>query len=293
MKVFRTPEERFQGLPGFDYEPSYEEIDGLRLARTDVGQGPPVVFLHGEPTWSYLWRKVIPPVRDSGHRCIALDHAGFGRSDKPLDPGWQGLENHVAVTGELFERLDIRNATVVLHDWGGPIGFHVALAHPDRVARLVILDTAVDPREVWMNETWVRFRSFVEETEGPSVAELVRATSLRGLSDDVAAAYEAPYPTTASKAPVRGLVMSVPAADAPEGREMAETICSGLREDPRPMLMLWARSDPILTLASGERLASRIGRRIDHVIDDSGHCMPEDQGEMLGGLIAEWLAGSR
>lgn len=288
--MFRTPEERFQDLPGFAYEPSYEEVNGLRLARVDVGHGPPVVLLHGEPAWSYVWRKVMPPLLAAGRRCVALDHAGFGRSDKPLDTGWQSLERHVELTNALFERLDLRDATVVLHDWGGPIGFNVALAQPERVTRVVVLDTTVDAREVWMNDNWVRFRRFVEATEDLPVGEVMRATCIDGLSDDEAAAYEAPYPTLASKAGLRGLAMSVPAADEPDLPAVVEALYARVRSDLRPMLMIWGESDLFLTLASGQRLAARLGRRIDHVISGAGHGLQEDRGELVGQLIAEWLA---
>lgn len=290
MEIFRTPEERFNGLPGFEYEPSYEEVDGLRLGRVDVGDGPPVVLLHGEPAWSYVWRKVMPPLLDAGFRCVALDHAGFGRSDKPLDPGWQGLEQHVELTNALFERLDLRDATVVLHDWGGPIGFRVAIAQPERVARVVALDTTVDAREAWMNDNWVRFRRFVEATEDLPVGELMRATCIDGLSDDEAAAYEAPYPTDASKAGLRGLAMSVPSADNPDLPAGVEQLYAAVRNDPRPMLIIWGESDLFLTLASGQRMAARMGRRIDHVLPGAGHGLQEDRGELVGRLIAEWVS---
>src|SRR5881227_3063038 len=140
---FRTPAERFAGLPDFPFEAQYREVDGLRLAHLDEGEGAPVVFFHGEPTWSYLWRKVIPPVRDAGFRCIAPDYAGFGRSDKPTDIGWYSYDGHAGHAAQLVEELDLRDATVVIHDWGGPIGLRVAVEHPDRVARLVILDSGL------------------------------------------------------------------------------------------------------------------------------------------------------
>ena len=128
--IVRTPDERFEALPGFAFEPHYREVDGLRLAHLDEGEGPPVVFFHGEPTWSYLWRKVIPPVRDAGYRCIAPDHAGFGRSDKPTDLGWYSYDRHAELTATLLDDLDLRDATVVVHDWGGPIGLRLAVEHP-------------------------------------------------------------------------------------------------------------------------------------------------------------------
>ena len=122
MDVLRTPDERFDDLPGFHLAPTYREVDGLRLAHIDEGEGPPVVFFHGEPTWSFLWRKVIPPVRDAGFRCIAPDYAGFGRSDKPTDLAWYSYDRHVELTATLLTDLDLRDATAVVHDWGGRSG---------------------------------------------------------------------------------------------------------------------------------------------------------------------------
>src|SRR2546421_12617273 len=118
----RTPDELLEGLPEFPFQPSYSEFDGLRLAHLDEGEGPPVVFFHGEPTWSFLWRKVIPPVRDAGYRCIAPDLAGFGRSDKPADIDWYSYDRHTELIAGLLTELDLRDATAVVHDWGGPIG---------------------------------------------------------------------------------------------------------------------------------------------------------------------------
>src|SRR4051794_22850575 len=191
MDVFRTPDERFDGLPDFDFEPHYREVDGLRLAHLDVGEGQPVVFFHGEPTWSYLWRKVIPPVRDAGFRCIAPDHAGFGRSDKPTDIGWYSYDRHVELAAALLADLDLRDATVVVHDWGGPIGLRLAAEHPDRIARMVIMDTGLFTGEQKMSDSWVAFRDFVERTEDLPISFLVKGACARGMDDDVAAAYDA------------------------------------------------------------------------------------------------------
>lgn len=286
-EVFRTPEARFEGLPDFPYEANYRMVGDLRLAHLDVGEGPPVVMLHGEPAWSFIWREVIPPVRDAGYRCVVPDHAGYGRSDKPTDPAWHSLERHVELTSSLLEDLDLREVSLVVHDWGGPIGLTVAMAHPDRVARIVTLDTAIDPTEPWMSEVWVRFREFVERTADLPVGELMQGTCVHTLQDEVVAAYEAPYPTPESKAGLKGLAMSVPRGDD----EQFARLRAALARDSRPVLMLWGEDDLILTLASGERLASSIGRRIDHVIPDAGHGLQEDQGPTVGRLIAGWLVG--
>ena len=288
--AFRTPEERFGDLPDFDFEPQYRTVGDLRLAYLDVGEGLPVVMLHGEPSWSFIWREVIPFIRDAGFRCIVPDHAGFGRSDKPTDPSWHSLDRHVALTGALLEDLDLRDATLVVHDWGGPIGFTLALSHAERVTRIVSLDTAIDPREAWMSEVWVRFREFVEATEDFPTGQMMQTSCFTELPDEVIAAYDAPFPTAEAKAGLTGLPMSVPRVKPDDPTPAAyENIIEGLRSDARPILILWGHDDLILTVASGERLASRIGRKIDHVIPDAGHGLQEDQGPLVGGLIADWL----
>jgi haloalkane dehalogenase len=292
-EAFRTPEERFTDLPGFDFEPGYRTVGDLRLAHLDEGEGSPVVMLHGEPSWSFIWLRVLPPIREAGYRCVVPDHAGFGRSDKPLDPNWHSLDKHVQLTASLLEDLDLRDVTLVGHDWGGPIGATVALSAPDRVSRIVVLDTVIDPREAWMSEMWVRFREFVESTEDFPAGEIMRATCFRGLADEAIAAYDAPYPTVESKAALTGLPLSVPRIATDEQAGPWEDLCDALRQDPRPILVIWGQDDLILTVASGERLASRIGRRVDHVIPEAGHGLQEDQGPLIGGLIADWLADER
>src|ERR1700748_2817778 len=139
----RTPDELLEGLPDFPFQSSYREHDGLRLAHLDEGDGAPVIFFHGEPTWSFLWRTVIPPVRDAGYRCIAPDLPGFGRSDKPIDFDWYSYDHHGEAAAPLLEELDVHDATIVVHDWGGPIGLRLAVEHPDRIARIAVLDTGL------------------------------------------------------------------------------------------------------------------------------------------------------
>ena len=290
-EIFRTPDECFARLPGFGFDPAYREVGGLRLAHVDVGEGPPVLMVHGSPTWSFIWRKVIPPLVDAGYRCIAPDHAGYGRSDKPLDAGWYSLERHVELTGSILEELDLRDVTMVVHDWGGPIGLSLALMQPERISRIVILDTAIDPREAWMNEAWVRMRDFIRETEELPIREMMRTVVVNELDPGVATAYEAPFPTPESSAVLWGMMASVPPPDDPDGIAAADAFYDALRADPRPMLGIWADSDTFLTLASGQRLMSRIGRQLDHVVAGAGHALQEDQGELVGRLIAEWLRG--
>lgn len=287
MEVYRTPDARFDGIPGFDYEPRYRQVGDLRLAHVEAGEGPPVLMLHGEPAWSFIYRKLFPPIMDAGYRCIAADHAGFGRSDKPLDPGWYGIERYVELTATLLDDLDLTDLTLVIHDWGGPVGAWLALTHRDRIARMVILDTALDPKEVWMNDSWVRFREMVESTEDLPIGQIMRLTCARELAEDVIAAYDAPFPEVAAQGGAHGLALSTPRTVVTP--PATSRLYDALRDDPLPVLMLWGELDAVLTLATGQRLASAIGRRIDHVIPGAGHGLQEDQGELVGSLIADWL----
>jgi haloalkane dehalogenase len=290
MDVFRTPDERFADLPGFDFEPHYREVDGLRLAHIDEGDGPPVVFFHGEPTWSYLWRKVIGPVRDAGHRCIAPDYAGFGRSDKPTDRGWYSYDRHAELTATLLTELDLRDATAVVHDWGGPIGLRLAVEHPDRIARMVIMDTGLFTGEQPMSDAWKTFRDFVERTEDLPVGFLVKGACAREMPDEVQAAYEAPFPTPESKAGTRAFPLMLPTSPEMPGAAAGKRVLEALRTDERPKLHLWADSDPIIPFKVGERFAAAINAEPPEMIENASHFLQEDAGEQIGERIADWLA---
>ncbi len=287
--AIRTPDEVLEGLPDFPFAARYREWEGLRLAHLDEGEGAPVVFFHGEPTWSFLWRKVIPPVRDAGFRCIAPDLPGFGRSDKPIDPDWYSYDRHTASAETLFEQLDLREATVVVHDWGGPIGLRVAVEQPDRVSRIVILDTGLFTGHQQMNDAWMAFRDFVERTENVPVGLLVRRACKRDPGDEVIAAYEAPFPNADSKAGARAFPLILPLSPQAPGAAAGQRVLDALREDRRQKLVLWGEFDPVLPLQTGERFARALGTEIDHVIGDASHFLQEDAGPQIGRLIAEWL----
>ena len=142
MAVYRTPDERFRDLPGYPFQPHYVEIGGMRVHYLDEGQGPPVLMLHGEPTWSYLYRKMIPPIARR-YRAVAPDYVGFGRSDKWTEVEKYTFDAHYRVVEGFVEALDLREITVVVQDWGGPLGLRFATQHPERMARLVILNTGL------------------------------------------------------------------------------------------------------------------------------------------------------
>jgi haloalkane dehalogenase len=287
--AIRTPDPLLEGLPDFPYAPRYRTVGGLRLAHVDEGEGAPVVMWHGEPTWGFLWRHVLPPVRDAGRRVVLPDLAGFGRSDKPLDPNWYSYDRHVETAATLLEDLDLRDATFVVHDWGGPIGLRLAVEHPDRVARLVLTDTGLFTGEQPMSDTWHAFADFVARTEDLPVGMLVRRACYRDPGDEVAAAYDAPFPNAASKAGARAFPALIPQRPDAPGAAAGKRVLEALRADERPLLMLWADEDPVLPPKVGEAFARSLGRPAPRPIAEAGHFLQEDQGPLVGATIADWL----
>jgi haloalkane dehalogenase len=282
-------------LPGFPYDSAFHEVDGVRLAYLDLAppapdpDAPPVWFMHGEPTWSYLWRHVLPPVRDAGFRCVVPDLAGFGRSDKPEDLEWYSYDRHTELMAGLLEHLDLRCLTMVVHDWGGPIGLRLAVEHAERIDRLVILDTGLFTGRQRMSDAWNAFRDFVARTEDLPISFLVDGACLRALGDEEKAAYDAPFPTPASKAGARAFPLMLPTSPEMPGAEAGQRVLEALRGDERPKLVLWADQDPVLTLDTGHRFAAAIGAPEPEVIEGASHFLQEDAGERIGRRIAEWL----
>jgi len=290
-EAFRTPDAAFDGLPDFPFAPHYREADGLRLAYLDEGEGPPVVLWHGEPTWSFLWRHVVPPLVEAGFRCIVPDQPGFGRSDKPTDLGWYSYDRFTEHAHGLLEHLDVRDATFVVHDWGGPVGLRAAVEAPERAARLVIMDTGLFTGEQRMSDAWRAFRDFVERTEDLPVGFLVQGGAASELPGEVVAAYDAPYPTPASKAGARAFPLLIPLSAEAPGAEAGRRTLAALREDPRPKLVLWADADPILPIRTGEAFAAAIGAPPPETVEGAGHFLQEDRGAEVGRRVAGWLTG--
>jgi haloalkane dehalogenase len=291
IPAVRTSEERFEGLPGFAFRPSYREALGLRLAHLDEGAGPPVLFLHGEPTWSFLWRKVLPPVLDAGFRCVVPDLPGFGRSDKPVDARWYTFDRHTEAVASLLADLDLRDATLVAHDWGGPIGLRLAVEQPQRFGRLVLMDTGAFTGQQRMSDGWLRFRDYVARTEDLPIGWLVRRGCLHDPGDEVAAAYDAPFPEPAAKAGAKAFPGLIPLTPDAPGAEIGRRTLAGLRERPRPTLILWGEADNALPAVLADLLSAVLGVERPPTRLAAGHYLQEDQGPEVGRLIADWLTG--
>jgi haloalkane dehalogenase len=287
--IVRAPDNFLSRLPEFPFKARYRKFEGLRLAHIDEGKGPPVLFIHGEPTWSFLWRKVIGPVRDAGYRCIAPDLPGFGRSDKPIDPDWYTYDRHTAAVATLLAELKLQDATIVVHDWGGPIGLRVAVEHPDRIGRMVILDTGLFTGHQKMTDAWLAFRELAQRSEDLPVSFLIRAGCRTAPAANVVAAYEAPFPNPASKAGARAFPLILPTSPRMDGAVTGQRVLSALSSDPRPKLIIWGERDTILPLEAGWRFARAIGAEVDHVIKGVGHYLQEDAGHQVGRLIVRWL----
>lgn len=292
MDVFRTPEDRFAGLPGYDFAPNYFEpagdLAGIRMHYLDEGDGEPILLLHGEPTWSFLYRKMIPALAPR-FRVIAPDYIGFGRSDKPTDRDWYTYERHVDSIVQLFEHLDLRDITVVVQDWGGPIGLRCAVEHEDRFGRLVILNTGImRPGPNWPSDAFMQWRNYAERHPDLDVAFIIQASTVTDLSQEVLDAYAAPWPDSASKAGVAAFPLLVPLSEADPGA--AEMVRTGdaLREWSKPALVAFSDSDPIFPQAAGERLASRIPGAKFVPITGAAHFLQEDKGEEIADVILEF-----
>ncbi len=290
--AYRTPDERFDGLPGYPFAPHYVDQDGLRLHYVDEGAGPPVLLLHGEPTWSYLYRTVIPELTPTC-RAIAPDYLGFGRSDKPLRVEDYDYDLHAGSIRRLVEELDLRDLTVVVQDWGGPIGLRLAVEQPERVARIVVMNTGVEAGRP-PSEEWLRFRAFVRRHGADLVPErLVRLSCVRPLADEVEEAYGAPWPVPESKAGVLAFPELVPTEPEHPNTAPLTRVRDALTRWEKPALVLFSDSDPIFSPAHAERLAELIpGARGAEIVANAGHFLQEDAGPEVGERIARFVAES-
>jgi len=256
----------------------------------DEGAGDPVLLLHGEPTWSFLYRKAIPVVAGVA-RVLAPDYFGFGRSDKPVERGWYSYDAHYGSIERFVDELDLRGLTVVVHDWGGPIGLRLAAERPDRVGRIVITNTGLYAGRP-PGEAWLRFREFVRRV-GTELrpGQLVQITCVKELPDAVVAGYDAPYPVPEAKTGVVMFPELVPTEpDHPSAAVMLR-VRETLHGWTRPALVVFSDSDPIFSPRVGERFAELIpGAELAAPLAGAGHFLAEDAGEELGERIARWLA---
>lgn len=288
-EVLRTPDEAFAQLPDYPFEPHYFDWDGIRLHFLDEGSGPPVVLFHGEPTWSFLYRKVIPPLIAAGYRCVAPDYVGCGKSDKPVDDSFYSYDRHTAAMTALLDSLELADATVVGQDWGGPIGIRYAV-ESDAVTRLVILNTGLFTGRGTMSPAWLQFREWVARTPDLPVDFLMARSAVTEWDGATLAGYAAPFPNVDYKAAIRTFPLLVPLAEDDPGAAEMLAVRKALGDWTDPAYVLFSTGDPIFSTRTGERFVELIpGAGSLDTIDDAGHFLQEDQGPEVGRRIAAWL----
>ncbi|CAN5498582.1 haloalkane dehalogenase [soil metagenome] len=300
MQTYRTPDDAFASIAGH-HEPSYAEVPDpddasktLRMSYVDVGphDGPVALLLHGEPTWSYLYRHVIDVLVEAGVRCIAPDLIGFGRSDKPLATTDHTYARHVEWMRSLVvDHLDLHDATLVGQDWGGLIGLRLVAEHPDTFASVVIANSGLPTGDFDMPEIWWQFRNAVEKAPTLDVGRFVEAGCVRGLSETDRVAYDAPFPTEESKAGARVMPTLVPTRPDDPATEANRAAWEVLVAWDKPFLTAFSDSDPITgAMAPVLRKLVPGAAGLEHpTIERAGHFLQEDAGTELGRVVADFL----
>ena len=294
MEILRTPDERFRQLPGYPFAPRYLDLGGLRMHYVDEGprDGAPVLLLHGEPSWSYLYRKMIPVLTVAGHRAVAPDFVGFGRSDKPVHREDYTYQRHVDWTRSVIEQLDLRGTTLVCQDWGGLIGLRLAAEHDDRFARIVTANTFLPTGDTPPGEAFLAWRKFSQETPEFPVGRLVQGGCVTSLAPEVVAAYDAPFPDDRYKAGARQFPVLVPISPDDPASAPNRKAWEVLRRWRKPFLTAFSDSDPITHGADAflQQAIPGAQGQPHTTIAGAGHFLQEDKGEELARVVVDFIA---
>ncbi|MCZ0726817.1 haloalkane dehalogenase [Mycolicibacterium iranicum] len=293
MDVLRTPDERFADLPDFPFAPHYVEVDGLRVHYLDEGpaDAPVVLLLHGEPSWSYLYRWMIPVLVDAGLRAVAIDLVGFGRSDKPTRREDYTYQAHVDWTWAAIEAIGLTGITLVCQDWGGLIGLRLVGEHPDRFARVVAANTTLPTGDQHPGEAFLAWQRFSQETPDFAVGDIVNGGCVSTLPADVIAAYDAPFPDDSYKAGARQFPTLVPTSPDDPAASANRAAWEGLRRFDKPFLCAFSDSDPITRGADAALRTFIPGAQgqPEVTIAGGGHFLQEDKGRELAAVVVDFI----
>jgi haloalkane dehalogenase len=301
MKTVRTPDEQFVDLAGYPFEPNYVEIpDGeggtLRVHYLDEGpaDAAPVLLLHGEPSWSYLYRHMIPPLVAAGHRVVVPDQVGFGRSDKPTEQSDYSYARHIEwMSALIFDELDLRDVTFFGQDWGGLIGLRLVTAQPDRFARLVIANTGLPTGDQPMSDAFMAWQKFSQTADEFPIGMIIKGAVVTEMTPDVVAGYAAPFPDDSFLAGARIWPSFVPTS--PDDPESANNRAAWgvLREFDKPILCCFSDQDPVTAGGEAPFMALPGAQGQTHVtIEDGGHFLQEDKGPEIAQIMIDFMASS-
>lgn len=294
METLRTPDARFANLPGYPFAPHYVDAGGLRIHYVDEGprNAPPVLLLHGEPSWSYLYRKMIPLIAAAGHRAIAPDLVGFGRSDKPVRREDYTYQRHVDWMRAVVEGLDLRDVTLVGQDWGGLIGLRLATEHEGRFARIVVANTFLPTGDVDPGPAFLAWKEYSQTTPEFHVGGIVRGGCVTDLPPEIVAAYDAPFPDDRYKAGPRQFPVLVPVTPDDPAAAPNRKAWEVLARWRKPFLTAFSDQDPITR--GGDQFFQKTvpgaAGQPHTTIAGGGHFLQEDQGEVLGRVVVDFLA---
>jgi haloalkane dehalogenase len=293
MEILRTPDERFADLPGYGFEPHYVEVDGLRIHYVDEGpaSAETVLMLHGEPSWSYLYRKMIPVITAAGYRAVAPDLVGFGRSDKPGQREDYTYQRHVDWMRGVLEALNLRHITLVGQDWGGLIGLRLAAEHEERFDRIVAANTGLPTGDRPIGEAFLRWQQYSQTTPNFHAGGIVKGGCVSELSSEVIAAYDAPFPNDRYKAGARQFPLLVPTSPDDPAAAPNRKAWEVLARWEKPFLTAFSDSDPIMR--GGDRVFQKLvpgAKGQPHTtIAGAGHFLQEDKGEELAQIVVNFI----
>ncbi len=293
MGIIRTPEDNFDNLPDFPYKPHYLMINDARVHYIDEGSGEIILCLHGEPTYSYLYRKMIPLFLKANKRFISFDFIGFGKSDKYTELDEYTYDMHYTTLSKFVENLNLKNLTLVVQDWGGLLGLPYAANNPDKISNLVIMNTGLPSGRSKPNEAFLQWREFVKNNPDLPIGMVIEMglANRENISSEVVKAYEAPFPTEEYKVGARAWPLLVPITpDDPVAEVMLETR-EKLKKWRKPTLVMFSDKDPITKGANQffRKLIPTAKDQPELIIRDAGHFLQEEKGEEIAYYIINFI----